>query len=64
MALMDSDLRKAILAKADVGEREGILESKGYKSMFKDGQRLVAEGITTTEELNKACGILLENQSD
>ena len=51
-------LRKAILAKADLEELEGILESGGHTNMFADGQRLVRDGLTTEEELNKVCGIV------
>lgn len=54
---LDSHLRKALLAKADLEELEALLMSKGHTSMFADGQRLVSEGITTQEELNKVCGI-------
>jgi hypothetical protein len=31
--------------------------SKGHTNMLTDGQRLVEEGITTKQELNKICGI-------
>jgi type II secretory ATPase GspE/PulE/Tfp pilus assembly ATPase PilB-like protein len=57
MAELDSQLRKAILAKADLDELEKLLESKGHANMLADGRRLVNEGITTQEELNKVCGI-------
>jgi type II secretory ATPase GspE/PulE/Tfp pilus assembly ATPase PilB-like protein len=55
---LDSQLRKAILAKADLEELETLLMCKGHTSMLADGQRLVSDGITTQEELNKACGIV------
>ena len=58
MVLPDSQLRKAILAKADTDELERILTEKGHKNMVQDGQRLVEQGITTQEELNKVCGIV------
>jgi general secretion pathway protein E len=54
---LDSPLRKAILAKADLDELENILKNKGHTTMLTDGRRLVEDGITTHEELNKACGI-------
>ena len=54
----DGRLRKAILAKADLEELEGILESGGHTNMFADGERLVRDGLTTEEELNKVCGIV------
>ncbi len=57
MVQLDGQLRKAILAKADLEQLEDILESKGHTNMLEDGRRLVSEGITTQEELNKVCGI-------
>jgi len=58
---LDSHLRKAILAKADLEELEALLMSRGHTSMLADGQRLVSEGITTQEELNKVCGTVAGN---
>ena len=57
MVQLDSQLRKAILAKADLEELEALLMCKGHTSMLADGERLVSDGITTHEELNKVCGI-------
>jgi type II secretory ATPase GspE/PulE/Tfp pilus assembly ATPase PilB-like protein len=54
---LDSHLRKAILAKADLEELETLLMSRGHTSMLADGQRLISEGITTQQELNNVCGI-------
>jgi type II secretory ATPase GspE/PulE/Tfp pilus assembly ATPase PilB-like protein len=54
---LDSQLRKAILGKADLDELEKILKDKGHTTMLTDGQRLISDGITTQDELNKACGI-------
>ncbi len=58
MVELDSQLRKAILAKADLDELEALLISKGHTNMLADGQRLVSDGVTTEEELNKVCGIV------
>ncbi len=58
MVQLDSQLRKAILAKADLEELEALLMCKGHTSMLADGERLISEGITTQEELNKVCGIV------
>ena len=58
MVQLDSQLRKAILAKADLDKLEEILKGKGHTTMLADGRRLVDEGVTTQDELNKACGIL------
>jgi len=57
MAQLDGELRKAILAKADLEQLEDILKSKGHRNMLEDGKHLVTEGVTTQEELNKVCGI-------
>jgi type II secretory ATPase GspE/PulE/Tfp pilus assembly ATPase PilB-like protein len=57
MVQLDGQLRKAILAKADLEQLEDILESKGHTNMLEDGERLVSEGVTTQDELNKVCGI-------
>jgi general secretion pathway protein E len=61
---LDSQLRKAILAKADLDELEEILNDKGHTTMLADGWRLVSEGITTQDELNKVCGIVAEDSLD
>lgn len=58
MVQLDGQLRKAILAKADLEQLEDILESQGHTNMLEDGERLVGEGVTTQEELNKVCGIV------
>ncbi|MCK4294635.1 MAG: type II/IV secretion system protein [Planctomycetes bacterium] len=57
MVQLDGQLRKAILAKADMDELETVLRDKGHTNMLQDGRRLIDQGITTQEELNKACGI-------
>jgi len=58
MVELDSQLRKAILAKADLDELEALLVSRGHTNMLADGRRLVSEGVTDEEELNKVCGIV------
>ena len=55
---LDSPLRKAILAKSDLEELEDLLKDKGHTNMLTDSTRLVKNGITTQDELNKACGIV------
>ena len=61
MVQLDSQLRKAILAKADLEELEALLMCKGHTSMLADGERLISEGITTQAELNKVCGIVSDD---
>ena len=52
---LDGQLRKAILAKADLEELESILSQRGHMSLRQDGLRLLKEGTTTQEELDKVC---------
>jgi type II secretory ATPase GspE/PulE/Tfp pilus assembly ATPase PilB-like protein len=63
MVQLDSQLRKAILAKADLDELENILKNKGHTTMLTDGRRLVQDGITTQDELNKVCRIVSDSSS-
>jgi type II secretory ATPase GspE/PulE/Tfp pilus assembly ATPase PilB-like protein len=58
MVQLDGQLRKAILAKADLEELEALLMSRGHTNIFADGQRLISDGVTTQQELNKVCGIV------
>jgi type II secretory ATPase GspE/PulE/Tfp pilus assembly ATPase PilB-like protein len=58
MVRLDSDLRKALLAKADLDELEVLLKIKGHATILTDGQRLVEAGVTTQAELDSACGIV------
>ena len=58
IARLDGQLRKAILAKADLDAMEKILMAQGHTNMLEDGKRLVADGVTTDEELKKVCGIV------
>ncbi len=57
MIRLDSDLRKAILAKADLDELQTLLKTRGYATLLAHGRQLVETGITTQEELGKACGV-------
>ena len=61
MVQLDSQLRKAILAKADLDELESILKDRGHTTMLTDGKRLVSDGITTQDELDKVCGIVSDD---
>jgi type II secretory ATPase GspE/PulE/Tfp pilus assembly ATPase PilB-like protein len=56
MVQIDGQLRKAILAKADKEALEAILARRGHMSLRQEGARLVADGITTKEEMDKVCG--------
>jgi len=57
MVELDGELRRAVLAKADLGELESLLRDKGHATIFTDGRRLIQAGVTTPSELEKACGI-------
>jgi len=54
---LDGPLRKAILAKCDLEELERLLRERGHTNMVADGRRLVEQGITTQDELEKVCGV-------
>jgi general secretion pathway protein E len=56
MVQLDGKLRKAILAKTDIEELGNILRDRGHMNMAQDGQRLVSQGVTTQNEVNKVCG--------
>jgi len=58
MVTLDGRLREAILAKADAEQLEAVLAEKGHTNILEDGNRLIGQGITTQEELNKVCGII------
>ncbi len=56
MVRLDGEIRRAILAKADLDTLAAILSARGHMSLRQAGRRLVADGITTGEELNRVCG--------
>jgi type II secretory ATPase GspE/PulE/Tfp pilus assembly ATPase PilB-like protein len=56
MVRLDSDLRRAILAKADLDQLLALLQRRGHATILADGQRLVEAGVTTQDELRKVCG--------
>ncbi len=53
---LDGELRKALLAKADLEELESILQRRGHMHLRADARRLVSQGLTTEEEASTACG--------
>lgn len=50
---IDSGLRQAILAKADLAQLESILAAGDHKTLHDHGRRLMDEGITSGDELKK-----------
>ena len=55
MVQLDGELRKAVLAKADLDELERILAGRGHMSLRQNGMHLVSQGLTTQAELDAAC---------
>jgi len=53
-----AEMVQSILAKADLDGIEKILKDRGHTTMLADGRRLIDDGITTQDELNKVCGIV------
>ncbi|MBN1125771.1 MAG: type II/IV secretion system protein [Sedimentisphaerales bacterium] len=53
---LDGDLRNALLQKTDLDQLENLLRKRGHMTMAQDAQRLVAEGITTQQEIVKVIG--------
>ena len=54
---MDSALRRSILQKADLEEIEALLGARAHASVLAHGESLIAEGVTSREELNQTFGI-------
>jgi len=52
MVRLDGELRKAVLAKADLDELEALLQKKGHTTMAADGKRLVDAGVTARAEVD------------
>jgi len=55
---LNSELRKAIVQKTDLEKLETLLKNQGHTNMLADGKRLIREGVTTVDELNRVCGML------
>jgi general secretion pathway protein E len=56
MLELDGELRKAILRRADREELEGILCARGHMDLRRDALRLLAQGLTSRQEVVRACG--------
>ncbi len=57
MVELDGQLREAILKRSDMESLEGILESRGHMNLMQDGRRLINQGITSEEEVQRVCGV-------
>lgn len=56
MVELDGQLREAILKRCDMETLEGLLTSRGHMSLLQDGRRLINQGITTEDEIQRVCG--------
>jgi type II secretory ATPase GspE/PulE/Tfp pilus assembly ATPase PilB-like protein len=63
MVQLDGELRKAILAKADLDRLEVLLKARGHAGILENGKALVESGVTTTSELHKACGVVAPGET-
>jgi type II secretory ATPase GspE/PulE/Tfp pilus assembly ATPase PilB-like protein len=55
MVELDGTLRKSILNRSDMDDLEAMLESHGHMKLIQDGRRLVSQGITTYNEVERVC---------
>ncbi len=54
---LDSGLRKAILARADLDQLQSLLDGQGHEGIAEHAGRLVAEGVTSQDEAHRVCGV-------
>jgi type II secretory ATPase GspE/PulE/Tfp pilus assembly ATPase PilB-like protein len=55
MVELDGQLRQTILKRTDMEGLEAVLESRGHMKLIQDGRRLVSQGITTHDEIERVC---------
>ncbi|MHC4524560.1 MAG: GspE/PulE family protein [Planctomycetota bacterium] len=55
MVELDGELRQTILQRTDMDGLEAVLESRGHMKLIQDGRRLVTQGITTNDEIQRVC---------
>jgi type II secretory ATPase GspE/PulE/Tfp pilus assembly ATPase PilB-like protein len=53
---LDSQLRTAILARADLEQISRILSDRGHMTLIQNARQLIAQGLTTSEEVRRVCG--------
>ena len=53
LLVMDEPLRKALLSGADASELRRLAHAGGMRSLRDDGRRLVVQGVTTPEEVER-----------
>lgn len=57
MIELDGHLRGAILKRSDMESLEELLTSRGHMNLLHDGRRLVNQGITSEDEIQRVCGV-------
>ena len=55
LVVLNGDLRKTLLAGADLDALNNILQSNNHPDLFQNGMQLVRDGITTKAELRRVC---------
>ena len=53
---LDGELRRALLGKTDLDQLQQLLRQRGHMTLAQDAARLVAQGVTTPAEVEKALG--------
>jgi general secretion pathway protein E len=56
MVTMDGELRKAVLDRSDVETLEATLHRRGHMTLMQDGRRLLCQGLTSEDEIQRVCG--------
>lgn len=56
MVTLDGELRKAILSRSDMETLQTTLSRRGHMTLVQDGRRLLCQGLTTLDEIHRACG--------
>jgi general secretion pathway protein E len=57
MVELDGQLRGAILKRSDMDSLEELLASRGHMNLIHDGRRLVNQGVTSADEIQRVCGV-------
>lgn len=55
MVELDGQLRQTILNRSDMEGLEAVLESRGHMKLIQDGRRLVKQGVTSHDEIERVC---------
>ncbi|MBM4102822.1 MAG: type II/IV secretion system protein [Planctomycetes bacterium] len=56
MVTMDGELRKAVLTRSDTETLEATLHRRGHMTLLQDGRRLLCNGLTSEDEIQRVCG--------